>query len=180
MPTWLGLTFSHFKSIFTTSSCPFPTANKCTVTDGLLTNIGGWQTGVRSSKELNLFQQGSDGIPATDPCWSPADICQDPIGYCSVWLYRCLSGRDWRPILKASLLQWCYLLCFSATAHESGVPAYRKNPQYLLSGIRPLAFAIQDKTPWEGIVLSTKRIAWRGGACYISLTGIRYLANLPC
>ena len=57
---------------------------------------------------------------------------------------------------------------------------YRKNPLYPLSEIWPLGFAIRDKTPCEGIAFTKQGIAWRGGACWISLTGIRYFANLPC
>ena len=56
---------------------------------------------------------------------------------------------------------------------------YRKNSLYPLPGTGPLAFAIRGKTLCEGIVPSIQSMASEGGACWISLTGIRYFVNLP-
>jgi len=73
-------------------------------------------------------------------------------------------------------------LCLATSFYTFPVLGYRKNPLCPLSGIGLLTFAIRVKTPCEGIpvVLSTQSIAWGGGACWISLTGIRYFVDLPC
>ena len=41
-----------------------------------------------------------------------------------------------------------------------------------------MTFAIQDKTPHEGMVLSAQSLTWGGEACWILLTNIYYFVNL--